>query len=931
MGKHEPLRRIDRRPPNALGGLPLKVEPPTTPSTAPPAPAPTELSLTTDMELIGASYFSYIDVSFQPPDVFTPAQYELEMTWTGPAGTMVRREFVAHDDQRGADFLPQTYRFQRVASGVQHSIRVRAMSLGNAYSGYTASVSIVAYEDTIAPGPVTNLQADFSTASCIIRWTNPLDADLKDCVVSIYINSTKTSLLLQRAIPATIVGSSVQQSFEFSLEDNRRVTGNSPLPSLYIEVQARDQRNNLSTVANVTATNAPPVAPTGLFAEFSGRECAISWNVSSGVRDLLGYRVTIDGVVQPLVGGTSLSYTFEKNRLDHGGVADPVLDISLVNVDVFGQVSATAATTTATNAPPAPPTISSFTCPFSELIVSLTYTKPDDFDTFEYVFKRGSMVVATIYNPNDLISYRVDQKGTYTVEVRALDAFGQFSTVVTSSAVAADPLTISELRQAASYTDSQNNTEATLSILKDDVGSVFIAYPASQWNWTKQSWPWQERSKVVTLAFNGGISFVIGFSADDVAYTYYYGAFGSDGATLTANTTNLATAQASPAVAPVAGTLFRVQIPALVNARYVVVYHRLNGVIYGLGEFFARRLTQTDDLDAEAVRAINIAANAIVADKIAAGAIDGKTITGAIIRTPDDGLRIDASGIAMLGENATFYSLNPGRSLVWRQSVGGDVVAAISTNTYTFGAGDSTRNLHLRARTGAGISSTSVNLQAEGTHNSSLSLSSHASNPALASAVLQSGGQTAIYSYGQAGYLGGTSGWQVQSNLSVGSGLTVSGSTALGGLVWVGAVPNDPNIRTLIRGVGTGGGTRGLRVTDSTGGNVNLDISDNGAGYLRAASWTFGSDERLKDEIQDDVTDIARLTRLKVRSFKYKGSEKRSLGFVAQEFQEHFPELVEEGPDGILGIRTGELIPLIIRKLIQIDARLDRLEKAKKS
>jgi hypothetical protein len=197
--------------------------------------------------------------------------------------------------------------------------------------------------------------------------------------------------------------------------------------------------------------------------------------------------------------------------------------------------------------------------------------------------------------------------------------------------------------------------------------------------------------------------------------------------------------------------------------------------------------------------------------------------------------------------------------------------------------------------------------------------------------VLQSGGQTAIYSYGQAGYLGGTSGWQVQSNLSVGSGLTVSGSTALGGLVWVGAVPNDPNIRTLIRGVGTGGGTRGLRVTDSTGGNVNLDISDNGAGYLRAASWTFGSDERLKDEIQDDVTDIARLTRLKVRSFKYKGSEKRSLGFVAQEFQEHFPELVEEGPDGILGIRTGELIPLIIRKLIQIDARLDRLEKAKKS
>jgi len=52
-------------------------------------------------------------------------------------------------------------------------------------------------------------------------------------------------------------------------------------------------------------------------------------------------------------------------------------------------------------------------------------------------------------------------------------------------------------------------------------------------------------------------------------------------------------------------------------------------------------------------------------------------------------------------------------------------------------------------------------------------------------------------------------------------------------------------------------------------------------------------------------------------------SGKRHIGLIAQELQDLFPELVEEGQDGYLGINYVELVPVLIRAIQELKAELD--------
>ncbi|HEY3324974.1 MAG TPA: tail fiber domain-containing protein [Planctomycetota bacterium] len=106
----------------------------------------------------------------------------------------------------------------------------------------------------------------------------------------------------------------------------------------------------------------------------------------------------------------------------------------------------------------------------------------------------------------------------------------------------------------------------------------------------------------------------------------------------------------------------------------------------------------------------------------------------------------------------------------------------------------------------------------------------------------------------------------------------------------------------------------------------NFYIRDNGNGYLGCPSWTYGSDRRMKENIvylnevySSQAKAMSQLMKLKPARFDYIRGSKNEVGFIAQDVQEIYPDLV--APIGTsptsdsLGLKTTELVPYIVQGL----------------
>ena len=109
------------------------------------------------------------------------------------------------------------------------------------------------------------------------------------------------------------------------------------------------------------------------------------------------------------------------------------------------------------------------------------------------------------------------------------------------------------------------------------------------------------------------------------------------------------------------------------------------------------------------------------------------------------------------------------------------------------------------------------------------------------------------------------------------------------------------------------------------------------AGALNNTTGTYGtiSDLRLKENISDARNYLADL--LKLRVVKYSLKEEYSavatkLGFIAQEVELVFPNLVDQsdkeydGAEGILSVKTSILIPMLLKAIQELTARVQTLE-----
>lgn len=100
--------------------------------------------------------------------------------------------------------------------------------------------------------------------------------------------------------------------------------------------------------------------------------------------------------------------------------------------------------------------------------------------------------------------------------------------------------------------------------------------------------------------------------------------------------------------------------------------------------------------------------------------------------------------------------------------------------------------------------------------------------------------------------------------------------------------------------------------------------------------WTFASDRRLKDNIEDISYGLNAVMQMQPRSFTMKSSGKQTIGFIAQELQTVIPEAVSgqeiefspkdgdiERAQKTMGVSKELLIPVLVKAIQELKAEFD--------
>ena len=106
------------------------------------------------------------------------------------------------------------------------------------------------------------------------------------------------------------------------------------------------------------------------------------------------------------------------------------------------------------------------------------------------------------------------------------------------------------------------------------------------------------------------------------------------------------------------------------------------------------------------------------------------------------------------------------------------------------------------------------------------------------------------------------------------------------------------------------GGNLRIRTMPS-GGNVDIQAGNNGNIFRQS------SDKRLKKNIRNIGPSLSKLLKMRSVIFDWKDDKDATdqFGFIAQELMEIVPEVVNENPDGFLGVDYSELIPILTQAI----------------
>lgn len=124
-------------------------------------------------------------------------------------------------------------------------------------------------------------------------------------------------------------------------------------------------------------------------------------------------------------------------------------------------------------------------------------------------------------------------------------------------------------------------------------------------------------------------------------------------------------------------------------------------------------------------------------------------------------------------------------------------------------------------------------------------------------------------------------------------------------------------------------GTGGSSLFDLKGGVISskqskpLDIRN----FIRCDRFYTRSDIRIKKDIENlDGNHLDKLDRLVPKSYKFKNDGLEHFGFIAQDVEKEFPNLVSTDMEGLKSVNYLEMIPLLLHKIHDLERKLEEIK-----
>ena len=117
-------------------------------------------------------------------------------------------------------------------------------------------------------------------------------------------------------------------------------------------------------------------------------------------------------------------------------------------------------------------------------------------------------------------------------------------------------------------------------------------------------------------------------------------------------------------------------------------------------------------------------------------------------------------------------------------------------------------------------------------------------------------------------------------------------------------------------------------VENSASRDIRIAASSNGVKLTPGATtWVSNSDISLKENLKplDNVLDKIKDYRCVEYNLK-NAPEDKKIGFIAQDWKNDFPAIIDEDKDGLLGMKYTETIPVLLKAIQELEARLKILE-----
>jgi hypothetical protein len=167
----------------------------------------------------------------------------------------------------------------------------------------------------------------------------------------------------------------------------------------------------------------------------------------------------------------------------------------------------------------------------------------------------------------------------------------------------------------------------------------------------------------------------------------------------------------------------------------------------------------------------------------------------------------------------------------------------------------------------------------------------------------------------------------ILTNFTASNSITVAGNMNFSNVnLYSNGTQGYLNVGTSVYGT-SGTATSAGSFSTLTANMSTLSVSSLFATYAYIQNLYQPSDQLLKTKLETFSTTVTDVLQLQPKRFEWKANGKSDFGFIAQEVQSVWPELVSRDPRGSLNLEYSKFVPLLLESIRELKARVEVLEK----